>query len=227
MPQRSALPLLAVCVVGATLAACGGQSWQPLFDGKTTDGWRGYKMDSVPSAWQVIDGALTLNAKGGEPTGGDLITTKKYANFELSLEWKVAPGANSGIFYRASEDSDAIYWNAPEYQVLDDAGHPDGKSPLTAAASDYALYPTDSSVVKPAGQWNATRIVVDGNHVEHWLNGVKVVDYQLGSPDWTERVAHSKFAPHPRYGKNTTGYIGLQDHGGWVAYRNIKIRILP
>jgi hypothetical protein len=196
--------------------------WTLLFDGKTPAGWRGYRMDSLPAGWQVVDGVLTRVGPGG-----DIITTATFKNFELSLEWNISPGGNSGIFYRASEDTDAIYWNAPEMQVLDDSGHSDGRSRLTAAGSDYGLYPSPAGVVKRAGEWNAVRIVVNGSHVEHWLNGVKVVDYQLGSPDWAARVQASKFAPHLQYGKNTEGHIGLQDHGDRVAYRNIKIRVLP
>ncbi len=196
--------------------------WRLLFDGKTTTGWRGWKMDTLPSGWQVVDGALTRVRRAA-----DIITTEKFKNFELSLEWKIAPNGNSGIFYRASEDDDAIYWSAPEMQVLDDAGHPDGQSRLTAAGSDYGLYPSPAGVVHPAGQWNQVRLVVNGNHVEHWLNGVKVVEYELGSPDWEARVKASKFAPHPHYGRNPEGYIGLQEHDYWVAYRNIKIRVLP
>jgi hypothetical protein len=196
--------------------------WRLLFDGKTTAGWRGWKMDTLPSGWQVVDGALTRVRRAA-----DIITTEKFKNFELSLEWNIAPNGNSGIFYRASEDDDAIYWSAPEMQVLDDAGHPDGQSRLTAAGSDYGLYPSPAGVVKPAGQWNKVRVVVQRNHVEHWLNGVKVVEYELGSPDWEARVKASKFAPHPHYGRNPEGYIGLQEHDSWVAYRNIKIRVLP
>jgi hypothetical protein len=169
-----------------------------------------------------VDGALTRVRPGG-----DIITTGTYANFELTLEWKISPGGNSGIFYRASEDTDAIYWNAPEMQVLDDSGHSDGRSRLTAAGSDYGLYPSPAGVVKRAGEWNAVRLEVNGTHVEQWLNGVRVVEYEFGSPDWAARVAASKFAPHPHYGKNTVGHIGLQDHGDWVAYRNIQIRVLP
>jgi Domain of Unknown Function (DUF1080) len=196
--------------------------WRLLFDGKTTAGWRGYKQDSAPPGWQVVDGALTrVNS------AGDIITRTKFRNFELSLEWNIAAGGNSGIFYRGSEDDDAIYWNAPEMQVLDDAGHVDGKSRLTAAGAAYDVYPSPAGVVKPAGQWNQVRLVVKGKHVEHWLNGVKVVEYQFGSPDWSAKVKASKFASHPHYGRNTTGYIGLQDHGDRVAYRNIKIRVLP
>ena len=196
--------------------------WRLLFDGKTTTGWRGWKMDTLPSGWEVVDGALTRVRPAA-----DIITTEKFKDFELSLEWNIAPKGNSGIFYRASEQDDAIYWTAPEMQVLDDAGHPDGRSRLTAAGSDYGLYPSPAGVVKPAGQWNQVRLVVSGNHVEHWLNGVKVVEYELGSPDWEAKVKASKFARHRGYGRNREGYIGLQEHDYWVAYRNIKIRVLP
>lgn len=230
--QRAALAALAALAFAGAAAAQAApntltaaekaQGWKLLFDGTSTAGWRGYRMDSMPSGWKVVDGALTRAA-----AGGDIITDSVYKDFELALDWKISPGGNSGIFYRASEDTDAIYWNAPEMQVLDDARHSDGQSLLTAAGADYAVYPTRRGVVKPAGRWNHVRIVVRGNHVEHWLNGVKVVDYELGSPDWERRVKASKFAPHLRYGRNPEGHIGLQDHGDWVAYRNIKIRVLP
>ncbi len=200
----------------------GAAGWRLLFDGKTTTGWRGFKMDSMPSGWKAVGGTLARMAPAG-----DIMTREKFRDFELTLEWNVAPGGNSGIFYRASEDDDAIYWTAPEMQVLDDAKHPDGQSRLTAAGSDYGLYPSPPGVVKPAGEWNRVRIVVKGSHVEHWLNGVKVVEYELGSPGWEAKVKASKFATHPRYGRNAEGYIGLQDHGDRVAYRNIKIRVLP
>ena len=196
--------------------------WRLLFDGKTTAGWRGWKMDSMPSGWQVVDGTL----KRVKPAA-DIITTDKFRNFELSLEWNIAKNGNSGIFYRASEDDDAIYWSAPEMQVLDDAGHPDGQSRLTAAGADYGLYPSPAGVVKGPGQWNQVRLVVNGNHVEHWLNSVKVVEYELGSPDWEAKVKASKFASHAHYGRNAEGYIGLQEHEYPVAFRNIKIRVLP
>ncbi len=196
--------------------------WRLLFDGQTTDAWRGYHMDSLPSGWKAVDGALTRVAEGG-----DIITKDQFANFELAVEWKVAPGGNSGIMYRVTEESDYSYKSGPEMQVLDDAGHADGKSRLTAAGSDYAIYPSPPGVVKPAGEWNQARIVVNGDQVQHWLNGVKVVEYQLGSADWAARVKASKFAQWPNYGLAKTGYIALQDHGNWVAYRNIKIKALP
>ena len=196
--------------------------WRPLFDGRTTAGWRGYRKSDAPSGWQVVDGALTRVDKGG-----DLITTDQFANFELTLDWKIAPGGNSGIIYRVTEQADESYMSGPEMQVLDDARHPDGQSRLTSAGSDYALYPAPPNIVRPAGEWNAIRLIVNGNHVEHWLNGIKVVEYELGSPDWSAKVAASKFAQWPTYGRATTGHIALQDHGDWVAYRNIKIRVLP
>lgn len=197
--------------------------WRLLFDGRTTTGWRGFRQDSISAGWQVVDGALSRVA----PAAGDILTRDKFRNFELTLEWQVAPGGNSGIFYRASEDDDAIYWTAPEMQVLDDAGHPDGESRLTSAGANYGIDPARAGVVRPAGQWNEVRLVVNGRHVEHWLNGVKVVEYELGSAAWEAKVQASKFAPHPHYGRNAEGHIGLQDHGDWVAYRNIKIRVLP
>jgi len=195
--------------------------WRLLFDGKTTAGWRGYKQQGMPEGWQVVDGALTRVGQAG-----DIITVDQFQDFELTLEWMVAPGGNSGIFFRASEDTDWIYQNAPEMQVLDDAAHQDGLQRETAAGSNYALHPAPEGVVKPAGEWNSVRIVVRGNHVEQWMNGVKVVEYELGSPDWEQRVAKSKFAAWPQYGRNPRGHIGLQDHGDRVAFRNIKIREL-
>src|SRR5213596_2775168 len=179
-------------------------------------------MDSMPSGWKAVGGTLARMAPAG-----DIMTREKFRDFELSLEWNVAPGGNSGIFYRASEYDDAIYWTAPEMQVLDDARHPDGKSRLTAAGSAFGLYPAPALVVKPAGEWNQVRLLVEGHHVEHWLNGVKVVEYELLSPDWEAKVKASKFASHAHYGRNAEGYIGLQEHEYPVAFRNIKIRVLP
>ena len=234
MMNRTAVTVVVCCMTGV-LAPLYGQGphnaltstekaagWRLLFDGKTTAGWRGFKKDSVPAGWQVVDGSLTRVGPAG-----DIMTRDKYRDFELTLEWNISVGGNSGIFYRASEDDSEIYWSAPEMQVLDDAKHPDGLSRLTAAGADYDIYPSPAGVVKAAGEWNQVRLVVKGNHVEHWLNGVKVVEYELGSPDWEARVKASKFAPHAHYGRNREGYIGLQDHGDRVAYRDIKVRVLP
>jgi len=193
--------------------------WKLLFDGQTTAGWRAYDADSMPAGWQAVDGALTRVGRAG-----DIITRESFRNFELSLEWKVAPQGNSGIFYRAALGSQAIYHSAPEYQVLDDAGHRDGATPLTSAGSVYGLYPTPAGIVKLAGEWNTARILVDRNYVEHWLNGILIKGYELGGPDWLGRVAGSKFAAWPEYGKAPEGHLGLQDHGDRVAYRSIRIR---
>jgi hypothetical protein len=193
-----------------------------LFDGRSLDAWRGFRNNRVPAGWQVVDGALT---RVGE--GGDLITRDEFGDFELALEWKVAEGGNSGIMYRVTEDARATYETGPEMQVLDDARHKDGESRLTAAGSAYGLYAAPAGVVKPAGEWNAVRILVRGSHVEHWLNGVKVVEYELGSPDWKAKVEASKFKQWPGYGRAAKGHIALQDHGDRVAYRDIKIRTPP
>ncbi len=196
--------------------------WRLLFDGRTTAGWRGFRRDTMPSGWQVVDGALTRVTPGG-----DIVTVDTFASFELALDWKVAPGGNSGIFFHVTEDAAAVYETGPEMQVLDDAGHADGRSRLTAAGANFALHPAPPGVVRPAGEWNHARIVVTGAHVEHWLNGVKVVEYELWTPDWEARVKASKFAQWPGYGRARTGHIALQDHGDRVAYRDIKIRSLP
>jgi len=196
--------------------------WKLLFDGTTTTGWRDYGKSAISDGWKVQDGALTRVG-----AGGDIITNDEFKNFELTIDWKIEVGGNSGIFYRASEDSDAIYWNAVEMQVLDDAKHPDGQSPLTSAGAAYDLYPAPPGHVHAGGEWNSAALIVNGNHVEHWLNGFKMVEYELGSRDWDSKVAGSKFKPHLRFGKNTQGHIGLQDHGNVVAFRNIKIRVLP
>jgi hypothetical protein len=201
---------------GAAAAA-----WRPLFDGVTTNGWRGFRRTDA-AGWQVVDSALT---RVGE--GADLITQDQFANFELELEWKVAPGGNSGILFRVTEDAQQTYHTGPEMQVLDDAAHQDGQSRLTSAGSNYALHAAPEGVVRPAGEWNAVRLVVNGAHVEHWLNGVKIVEYQLWTPAWDSLVAASKFVEWPGYGRARRGHIALQDHGDTVAYRNIRIRELP
>jgi hypothetical protein len=195
---------------------------RPLFDGTSLAGWRGYRSATPPAGWHIVDGALVRAGPGG-----DIMTADTFGNFELALEWKVAPGGNSGIFYRVTEEGQATYETGPEMQVLDDERHADGRSRLTSAGSLYGLYAAPAGVVKPVGEWNTARIVVNGNHVEHWLNGVKTVDAEIGSADWNERVANSKFRNWRGFGRASRGHIALQDHGDWVAYRNIKIRVLP
>ena len=195
--------------------------WKLLFDGKTTQGWKGYKKDKVGDGWQVVDGALTLT-KGS----GDICTIEEFADFELQIDWRISPGGNSGIMYRVAETRGAPYETGPEYQVLDDDKHGDGKNPLTSAGSIYAVYPPAKKVTKPVGEWNHTKIVLKGNHVEHWLNGEKVAEAEIGSDDWNARVAKSKWAKVTSYAKESKGKIDLQGHGDAVEYKNIKILVL-
>lgn len=196
--------------------------WITLFDGHSTDAWRAYNKPTLPAGWQVVDGALTRVAEAG-----DIITRDTFDNFELELEWKITRGGNSGIMFHVQEDTAlAMYMSGPEMQVLDNAVHQDGLEPRTSAGSNYALHAPVRDVTHPAGQWNQARIIVKGPHVEHWLNGVKIVEYELWSDDWKQRVANSKFKAWPAYGMAKSGHIGLQDHGDWVAYRNIRIRPL-
>ena len=158
----------------------------------------------------------------------DLVTHEMYGDFELELEWKLAKAGNSGIFYRGTRDYDHIYWSAPEYQLLDDANAHDGQARLTSAAAAYALYAAPAGVVLPYDQWNETRIIVKGAHVEHWLNGQKVVAYELWSEDWKSKVAASKFAAYPLYGLAKSGVIGIQgDHDGALSIRRMRVRTLP
>jgi hypothetical protein len=192
--------------------------WKLLFDGQTLNGWRIFKAGE-PTWWRAIDG--TLMRVAGE---GELITVDQFADFELRLEWKITRAGNSGIFFRATEESEEIWHIAPEMQVLDNKGHRDGWDPKTSAGSNYALHAPVRDVTKTLGEWNAVRLIVKGNHVEHWLNGVKLLEYELLSKDWLARVAASKFIEHPGYGRAKRGHIGLQDHGDPVWYRNIKIR---
>lgn len=204
----------------AVLASSGLTGWTSLSDASA---WRGYKTDAIPSAWSFADGVLSKT----RPVG-DIVSKGEYANFELELEWKIGDAGNSGIFYRGTEEYDHIYWSGPEYQLLDNVRASDNKTPLTRAGAAYGLYPAPDGHVKPVGEWNQTRIVVNGNHVEHWLNGFKLVEYELGSPDWEAKVKASKFGAWPNYGRAKQGHIALQgDHNGALSFRNIRIRELP
>jgi 3-keto-disaccharide hydrolase len=203
-------------------SASSASGWRTLFDGTSLAAFRGYKTQTMPAGWSIADGTLT---KSGSVE--DLVTRDKFANFELSFDWKLGPGGNSGVMYRVTEEYDHPYWSGPEYQLLDDAGHPDGKSRMTAAGSDYAVYPSPAGVVKPANEWNSSLIVVQGNRVQHWMNGQKLLEYELLSPDWEAKVKASKFGAWPNYGRAKSGYIAIQgDHDGVLSLRNIRIREL-
>ena len=205
--------------------------WILLFDGETTDGWRGYNQDAFPEeGWDIGDGNLIVFASDGseEGLGGDIVTEESFDNFELVFDFNVSPVGNSGVFYRVQEVPGAEMWHhAPEYQVLDDTayiemGTMDMHKHLTG--DNYDLHASRVTASNPIGEWNTGRIIVDGNHVEHWLNGQLTVSYEIASPEWNELVAASKFAPYEGHGLAASGPIGIQDHGHEIRYRNIKLR---
>lgn len=198
--------------------------WKLLFDGRTTNGWRFFKGDKI-KGWKVINGVL-YNSGIGSDYGGDIVTKEKYKDFELFLEWKIDSLSNSGVFYHVQESDSihAIYESGPEYQLADDVNDADPNTISSQfTASNYAMNKPIGAKVKPLDQWNETRIIVKGPHVEHWLNGVKVVEYELWSKDWWRRKNVSKWKDYPYYGISKDGYIGLQDHGGLTQFKNIKI----
>ena len=215
-----------------------------LFDGSSTDGWRGYDKQALPTAWTIEDGCLKINGSGngeaGAKDGGDIIYDRKFKNFELSFEWKVGKGSNSGVFYLAQEvPGEPIYISAPEYQILDNANHPDallGVDGNRQSASLYDMIPAKPQNAKPWGEWNTGKIMVYKGTVVHYQNGQNVLEYHLWTPQWKELLDKSKFSQEAwplAYdllincgGDEHEGYIGLQDHGDDVWYRNIKIKIL-
>ncbi|GAB6395034.1 MAG: glycosyl hydrolase [Bacteroidales bacterium] len=214
-----------------------------LFDGATFTGWRGYLKDKVPGRWIIEDGAIRLNGSGGgeaqEQDGGDIIFAKKFKNFELSIDWKVARGSNSGIFYLGQEvKGQPLYVSAPESQVLDNDNHPDAQLGVDGnrkSSSLYDMIPANPQNAKPAGEWNNTTITVYKGTVIHKQNGKVVLEYHLWTPQWTELLQKSKFSQDKwpiafallnNVGGNAReGYIGLQDHGDDVWFRNIKVKI--
>jgi hypothetical protein len=223
----SSAALLLACAApafaqGVTKDAGGAAgAWKPL---TTLDAWRGYKSQTLPNGWRQVDATTFEKPDHAD----DIVTRDQYGDFELQLDWRVAEGGNAGVFYRATEEGEKVYHTGPEYQLLDDPHAPDGKNRLTSAAAAYGLYAAPVGVVKAAGEWNTTRIVARGAHVEHWLNGQKVVDYTLGSPDWEAKVKASKFAEWPGYGRAKRGHVAIQgDHSGTLTIRNARIRELP
>ena len=235
--------VIAAAAVGAAVAAqqaadAGKRSasaeaasgWITLFDGKSVDAWRGYKkQDTSGTRWRVENGTLTLPPSSGADTRGalDIVTKETFDRFELTWEWKASPGANSGVKYYVLEDMDAAIGH--EYQIIDDERHPDAKiGPKRQTAAFYDVLPASNRPVKPAGEWNQSRIVASGPDVEHWLNGQRVLSYSLDSDALRAAIKESKFKDVARFGKLHNGHLLLQDHGDQVWYRNIKVRrLLP
>jgi len=198
-----------------------GDEWYEDLMADATNRWRAYSNEQWPESWALEEGMLRRAAEGG-----DIMTVEEYDDFDLRLQWKITPGGNSGIMFRVSTGDDAPYYSGAECQVLDDENHKDGGSTLTSTGALYGLYSPAEKSVRSVGQWNDVRIVAEGNHVVFWLNDVKVVDCEIGSDDWNERLAESKFADWPKFAKNRQGHIALQDHGDEVWYRNVRIRRL-
>jgi 3-keto-disaccharide hydrolase len=193
--------------------------WKLLFDGKTTNGWRNYQKPDIAAGWKVENGELVR----GTERAGDIITMDKYGAFEFSVEYNISPGGNSGLMYHVTEESRLPWHTGPEVQIQDS----------TSAAKDpqkpgwlYQLYRSEIDAAKPAGEWNALRILITPEKCATWMNGQLYYEYVKGSKDWDERVAKSKFASQPNFGKPTSGHICLQDHGNPVKFRNVKIRVL-
>jgi len=230
--ETSKSVVVASPIVPNTLTAAErAEGWVLLFDGKTTDMWRGYGKTEFPKGWVINDNAIQClgSGKGEAGQGGDIITKEKFQNFELSLEWKISEGGNSGIFYQAQEIAGEPIWkSAPEMQVLDNAKHPDAKMGVDGnrqAGSLYDLIPAKPQNAKPAGEWNTVKIMVYKGTVVHYQNGVQVLEYHLWTDDWKKMCANSKFKDYKWFVDTAPeGYIGLQDHGDDVWYRNIKIR---
>jgi len=222
--------------------------WRLLFDGRSLAGWRGVGYDTVPTGhWVVVDGAIKKIASGNVPrvadgrplVGGDLMTVDSFADFELSWEWKVTPGANSGVKYNVSETLSLAQGGAGtsggpthsalgfEYQMLDDDHHEDGKLPTHRSGALYDLIaPGETTPLRPVGEWNRSTVIFRGNHGEHWLNGRKILEFELGTARMDSLLAQSKYRTIPGFGNRRTGHIVLQDHGDEVYFRNIKVRPL-
>lgn len=200
--------------------------WRLLFDGKTADGWRGFNSVDFPESWTVQDGMLIALGNNGQE-GQDIITTKKYEDFILSLEWKLTKGANSGILYRVDENSHKnTYETGPEYQLIDETNFPEKLEDWQKTGANYAMHPAKGVMQKPSGEWNHTVIIVKGTEVMHYLNSVLILQYKIGNRDWQKRKKSGKWGNYSDYGTITRGHIALQNHGNKVYFRSIKIKEL-
>lgn len=201
--------------------------WQLLFDGKTMNGWRFFR-NKENNSWEVNKGTLHCKAfvENGVNKRSDLITAEQYENFELAFEWKISIQGNSGVMFRVSEEFDEPYASGPEYQIIDDIGYPGEKVANRLTASNYDMHEANNKTMNPVGEWNSSTIVVSDNRVEHWLNGSKVLQYELNSPEWLKLRDASKWKEFPGYGRTRKGHIDLQDHGNEVWFKNIMIKLL-
>jgi len=220
MKTTARILTLTLCVLMSSITSAG--DWISLFDGKSLEGWKPYKLDAIGSSWVVDDGTLHLSEKGG----GDIITAQQFGDFELQFEWKISEGGNSGVMYCVRPGDKAPYMSGPEYQILDDSRHRDGKNESTSSAALYAMIPPEGKNLNKVGEWNTARIRLQDQNLQHWLNGSKVVETTLGDENWDQMVANSKFRQWPQFGKSPAGHICLQDHGDKVWFRNIRIREL-
>lgn len=193
--------------------------WTLLFDGKTTKGWRAFKQAEIGPGWKVENGVLFPDPKVAK----DIVTKGDYANFELAFEWRISKGGNSGVMFHVIPEGSETYESGPEYQILDNSR---GVPPMEQAGALYALVAPAMDMTKPVGEFNQARLVVDHGKVQHWLNGMEVARYEIGSPEFRALVAASKFRRWPQFATGQTGGIALQNHGNEVAFRNIKIRVL-
>lgn len=241
--MKTKLFIACAALSGALLAACTpapknnvlteaekAEGWKLLFDGKTLDGWRDYNGDSLTAPWIVEDGCIRAKGSGSDASGY-IVTDTIYENFELVWDWKIAEGGNSGMLYHVVENPKfkVPYVTGPEYQLIDDFGFPEPLEDWQKTAADYAMHVPDTSktIIKPAGEWNTSKIVFDNGHVEHWLNGEKVVEFEAWTDDWFEKKNSGKWKDAPEYGLAHKGVICLQDHGSAAWFRNIKIKELP
>lgn len=203
------------------------QGWKLLFDGNTKNGWR-YYQNKASKSWEVNNG--TLHSKGSASNYGsinaDLMTKDQYDNFELSIDYKISPKGNSGILYLVTEALESSYLSGPEYQIIDDINFPEKLEDWQKTGANYAMNPAPAAEPKPVGEWNTARIIVNKGHVEHWLNGKKIVEYEIGSEEWKTNKMNGKWKDAAAYGMAKKGYIALQDHGSEAWFKNIKIRKL-